>query len=214
MSSAIEGIGKVYLDRSSSQLPVELLPHILEQLSWRVGDLASCCLVSRTWSHYATPLLYSRLFLRNQQRLIQVFRSLHSNSSLAKLVRVLEIRVFPFGLQAEELERLENNILQSLQGAVNLEELHWTRTGSLSVLKGPPIWCSDLFSLEPIESFHSYQASQNYKLLRLLGLPAFTPRTMLPSIFFLQRNPHCWLISLWCFQTAMSLQPFRSGPKS
>lgn len=113
-------------------LPLELLPLILDKLQWRTRDLAACCLVSHSWRRYATPRLYARLFLRDQQRLIRVFDSLERTPSLAGLVRVLEIRVFPFGLQAEALERLEASILLTLQSAFNLNELYWTRTGSLT----------------------------------------------------------------------------------
>jgi hypothetical protein len=115
-----------------SSLPLELLPLILDKLQWRTRDLAACCLVSKAWQDFATPRLYARLFLRDQQRLIRVFDSLKHNPALSALLRVLEIRVFPFGLQAEALERLEASILATLQAAVNLTELYWTRTGSLT----------------------------------------------------------------------------------
>lgn len=121
-----EGIAALH-----ARLPLEILPHILGHLQWRTRDLAACSLVCTTWHRFATPLLYARLFLRTQQRLIRVFAALEANERLARLVRVLEIRVFPFGLRAEQLEKLEASILRSLQAAVRLEELHWTRTGSL-----------------------------------------------------------------------------------
>lgn len=116
----------------AKDIPLELLPAILEHLQWRTKDLASCALVNKVWHKYANPLLYARLFLRDQTRLIRVFRTLKENAHLAPLVHVMEIRVFPFGLQAESLEALEESILHTLQKAINLEELYWTRTGSLT----------------------------------------------------------------------------------
>lgn len=115
-----------------NDIPLELLPIILEKLQWRTKDLASCALVNKVWHTYANPFLYARLFLRDQTRLIRVFRTLKENARLAILVHVLEIRVFPFGLQAESLEALEESILHTLQKAINLQELYWTRTGSLT----------------------------------------------------------------------------------
>ena len=43
-----------------------------------------------------------------------------------------ELRVFPFGLPAEELEALEEKIVSSLHATINLRELCWTRDGSLN----------------------------------------------------------------------------------
>lgn len=114
------------------QLPLEILPLILQFLQWRSRDLHACCLVSKTWNNYATPRLYSRLFLRDQKRLIKALSTLQQYPHLAKLLRILEIRVFPFGLLAEDLERVEASLLDTLLQATNLVELYWTRTGSLT----------------------------------------------------------------------------------
>lgn len=113
-------------------LPLDLLEPILSYLQHRVRDLAACALVCRLFHEIATPLLYERLFLRDQTRLKLVFACLGSRPQLCRLVKVVELRVFPFGLDAERLERLEIDIETTFRYAVNLEELVWTRTGSLN----------------------------------------------------------------------------------
>ena len=113
-------------------LPLDLLVPILSHLRHRVRDLAACALVCRLFNHLATPLLYERLFLRDQTRLKLVFACLGQNPDLCRLVRVVELRVFPFGLNAERLERLEIDIESTFLHAINLEELVWTRAGSLN----------------------------------------------------------------------------------
>ncbi|CDW99434.1 hypothetical protein, partial [Sporisorium scitamineum] len=70
--------------------------------------------------------------LRDQTRLKLVFACLGSNKDLCRLVKVVELRVFPFGLDAERLERLEIDIETTFKHAINLEELVWTRAGSLN----------------------------------------------------------------------------------
>ncbi|PWN54368.1 hypothetical protein IE53DRAFT_383064 [Violaceomyces palustris] len=113
-------------------LPIDLLVPILSQLQHRVKDLASSSLVSKTFNRAATPLLYENLFLRDQTRLRLVFRTLASNRELASYVKVIELRVFPFGLSAEQLEKLEVDITKALLQATSLNQLCWTRTGSLN----------------------------------------------------------------------------------
>ena len=70
-------------------LPLDVLPHVLGQLEWRVGDLAACCRVSRAWRRFATPFLYERIWLRSHQRLVRVFATLAAHPELARLVRIL-----------------------------------------------------------------------------------------------------------------------------
>ncbi len=113
-------------------LPYDLLLPILSHLRHRVRDLAACALVCQLFNEIATPLLYERLFLRDQTRLKLVFACLGSNPRLCCFVKILELRVFPFGLDAERLERLEIDIETTFLHAVNLEELVWTRAGSLN----------------------------------------------------------------------------------
>ncbi|KAJ9477919.1 F-box domain-containing protein [Pseudozyma hubeiensis] len=113
-------------------LPLDLLVPILSHLRHRVSDLAACALVCRLFGQIATPLLYERLFLRDQTRLKLVFACLGSNKDLCRLVKIVELRVFPFGLDAERLEKLEIDIEATFRNAINLEELVWTRAGSLN----------------------------------------------------------------------------------
>ena len=58
------------------ELPVEILPGVLSALSWRVGDLAACCRVSRLW-------------LREQTRLMRAFATLAEHPELARHVRII-----------------------------------------------------------------------------------------------------------------------------
>ncbi|KAK0526778.1 hypothetical protein OC834_004676 [Tilletia horrida] len=109
-------------------LPIELLKHLLEFVPHR--DLPACCRVSKLFHTLAAPILYRRLWLRDQIRLHKVFKVLAGAPHLASLLRVVEVRVFPFGLPAEQLEALEIAIIKTFQNANNLEELIWTRTGS------------------------------------------------------------------------------------
>lgn len=113
-------------------LPLDLLEPILSHLRHRVRDLAACALVCRRFYQLATPLLYERVFLRDQTRLKLVFGCLGHNQNLCALIRVVELRVFPFGLDAERLEQLEVDIESTFRHAINLEELVWTRAGSLN----------------------------------------------------------------------------------
>lgn len=113
-------------------LPLDLIPLILGHLRYRVNDLSACCLTSRLFNELSTPLLYERLWLRDQRRLQRVFRTLAHSPRLCQLVRVVELRVFPFGLTSELLEALETAIELAFRQATNLRELAWTRTGSLN----------------------------------------------------------------------------------
>lgn len=113
-------------------LPLDLIPLVLGHLRYRVNDLWACCLTSRLFNELSTPLLYERLWLRDQRRLQRVFRTLARNHRLCRFVRTVELRVFPFGLTSELLEALETAIEVTFRHAVHLRELAWTRTGSLN----------------------------------------------------------------------------------
>lgn len=121
-------------DGGTCTLPLELLPLILQELSAsnRLSTLATCSRVCKTWSRFTKPYLWRRLWFRSQDRVRLVFSILGNDPELCKLVRIVELRVYPLGLPAEELEQLEENICRSLRSMQNLQELTWTRTGSLS----------------------------------------------------------------------------------
>lgn len=188
-----------------TRLPLEILPHILSHLSWRVRDLAACALVARSWNRYATPLLYARLFLRDQRRVRRVFASLEANKHLAKLVRVLEIRVFPFGLPAEELEKLEASLLRSLQHCEGLEELYWTRTGSLTDRVVPDL--PKLPSLHTLELTGSSRFYTPASITTHLLAPSKTPNLRHFSLVLPDRDVAAELPN-WASQLGEKLESF------
>ena len=186
-------------------LPLEILPHILHHLQWRTRDLHACCLVSRTWNEYATPALYSRLFLRDQQRLIKVLQTLEESDHLATLVRVLEIRVFPFGIKAEDLERLEASLLATLLKASRLEELYWTRTGSLTDRVIP--FLPALPSLQTLELTGSSRFYSPANITKHLVASHKTPKLAHFSILLPDRAV-CDELPRWALQMGAKLRSF------
>jgi hypothetical protein len=190
---------------SSTELPLEILPLILENLQWRTRDLYACCLVSRTFNRCATPRLYSRLFLRDQQRLIKIFKTLEEHDRLAKLVRVLEIRVYPFGLKAEDLERVEASLLSSLLKATNLHELYWTRTGSLTDRVIP--FLPALPSLQTLELTGSSRFYSPKYITKHLIASDKTPNLRHFSILLPDRSV-CEELPRWAEQMGSKLQSF------
>lgn len=114
-------------------LPLDLLPLILSHLSKR-QDLRSCTLVSRTFSHYATPALYSwvRMFGKDLTVVPSLFAVLASTPRLALLVKKLEVRVFPKSMKLVERQEMEELAVRVLRACLSVEELVWTRIGSLS----------------------------------------------------------------------------------
>lgn len=116
-----------------SSLPLDLLPTILGHLSNR-QDLRTCTLVSRTWNHTATPLLYRwvRMFGKDLNILPELFELLASTPRLAEMVKVLEVRVYKKSYKL--VERLEMNDLavRVLGACRNVESLTWTRIGSVT----------------------------------------------------------------------------------
>jgi hypothetical protein len=143
---------------SAASLPVELIPEILYHLSPPTNSsssstssttgsssgtgattsasplqpLVSAALVSHDFYRHTIPLLYNRLFLRSQARVVAVFRTLASAPHLCSLVQVLELRAYPLGMGAEQLERLERDVGRALGMMRNLRVCVWTRMGSLN----------------------------------------------------------------------------------
>lgn len=114
-----------------ASLPLELYPTIFEFLQHRSRDLSRLSTVNRSFNRYSIPLLYQRLFLRDQSKLVRVFHSLANHPHLNQHVEILELKGFPFSLPAEQLEKLEENIVSSIHKMINLKSLIWTRSGSL-----------------------------------------------------------------------------------
>lgn len=188
-----------------ARLPLEILEQILSHLAWRVQDLASCALVSRAWNTYATPLLYARLYLRNQRRVREVLASLDTSKHLARLVKILEIRVWPFGLQAEALEDLEASLLRSLQHCQGLEELYWTRNGSLTDRVTPFLpYFASLNTLELTGSSRFYTPAD---VTKFLLAPTQTPNLRHFSLVLPDRKVVAELPE-WASQLGSKLESF------
>lgn len=143
---------------SAASLPVELIPEILYHLAPPTNSSSSptssttgsssgtgattsasplqpllrTALVSHDFYKHTAPLLYNRLFLRSQTRVVSVFRTLASAPHLCSLVQVLELRAYPLGMGAEQLERLERDVGRALGMMRNLRVCVWTRMGSLN----------------------------------------------------------------------------------
>jgi len=131
-------------------LPPELLPSILQNLVRR-QDLHAVCQVNREWREVGQKLLYRwiRLFGRDlvslsyslhsiraylyfeQAIASRLFETLASSQSLARLVRRLEVRVYPLSNSVEQ-RRNKDFAIRMLRNCINVEELVWTRKGSLT----------------------------------------------------------------------------------
>ncbi|GAA5870397.1 hypothetical protein JCM1840_004713 [Sporobolomyces johnsonii] len=118
---------------SLSDLPPELLPALLEPLVRR-QDLYNVCLVNREWAACGQSLLYRRISLFGRDLAIasQLFHILASNPRLAALVKTLHIRVWPLSLIVKERLAMEDVAVKMLTNCVNVEELVFTRKGSLT----------------------------------------------------------------------------------
>ncbi|KAF5350601.1 hypothetical protein D9756_008654 [Leucocoprinus leucothites] len=118
---------------SGPELPLELLPVILEHLP-KVHYLTRAALVNHAFYQSTIPLLYSRASIYSwhkdaKSRVIELFRTLSSCSHLARYVRRLEIRDFPRNSLSDDV--LES-ISQGLRNCTNLRSCTWTRDGSLT----------------------------------------------------------------------------------
>lgn len=115
-----------------SRLPPDLLPLLLRPLRGRLGDLAACARVNKWWNAVAQPMLYERIVLRDQGRVVRLFASLAHNLHNTHRLRVLELRVYPFALSSRALDQMEQDLVTALRAASHLHALAWTRTGSLN----------------------------------------------------------------------------------
>ncbi|GAA5999318.1 hypothetical protein JCM5350_007445, partial [Sporobolomyces pararoseus] len=121
------------MSTSISDLPPELLPDILRHLVRR-QDLYNVSLVNRDWSVIGQKLLYRwiRLFGKDLAIAAQLFETLASTPRLARLVRRLEVRVYPLSNVVKERRAMEELAIRMLRNCENVEELLWTRKGSLT----------------------------------------------------------------------------------
>lgn len=134
-----------------NSLPVELLPLVLDPLAFR-GDLAAACRVSKLWDAVARPLLYRQIrMIGTDLRLVpELLTTLAAHPHLCRLIKRLEMRVFPLSMSAREREEMSQLAVCVLRQSTNIEDLIWTRKGSLNdrcvrfALDCLPNWSSSL----------------------------------------------------------------------
>ncbi|SGY40918.1 BQ5605_C003g02443 [Microbotryum silenes-dioicae] len=119
---------------SFQDLPIEVLPLILERLVGRRSDLRHATLVCRQWRAPAERLQYSwiRLWGRDLAIVSLVFRTLADNPHLCHMIRKFEVRVFSLSLILSERLEMEQLAVRVLRQAIRLEHLIWTRKGALT----------------------------------------------------------------------------------
>ncbi|SCV66965.1 BQ2448_5611 [Microbotryum intermedium] len=119
---------------SFQDLPIEVLPLILEPLVGRRSDLRHATLVCRQWREPAERLQYSWIRLWGSDLAIVplVFRTLADHPHLCHLIRKFEVRVFSLSLILSERQEMEQLAVQVLRQATSLEHLIWTRKGALT----------------------------------------------------------------------------------
>ncbi|KXN87161.1 hypothetical protein AN958_09125 [Leucoagaricus sp. SymC.cos] len=122
---------------SGPELPLELLPVILEHLP-KVHYLTRTALVNHAFHQATIPLLYARASIYSwhreaKGRVIQLFMTLSSCPNLARYVRrleiMLEIRDFP---RTSLPDNVAEFIPRGLRNCTNLHSCTWTRDGSLT----------------------------------------------------------------------------------
>ncbi|GAA6006561.1 hypothetical protein JCM11491_005006 [Sporobolomyces phaffii] len=116
-----------------ADLPLELLPSLLSSLVRR-QDLYNVSLVCREWRFVGQDLLYRwiRLFGKDLSITTRLFETLASTRRLARLVRRLEVRVYPLSNVVKERRAMEELAIRMLKNCENIEILVWTRKGALT----------------------------------------------------------------------------------
>ncbi|GAA5931717.1 uncharacterized protein JCM15063_001549 [Sporobolomyces koalae] len=181
-----------------TDLPLELLPNLLAPLVRR-QDLYNVCLVCRAWCSVGQAQLYRwiRLFGRDLAIASVLFQVLADVPRLARLVKRLEVRVYPLSNSVKQRRAMEELAIRMLRNCSNVEELVWTRKGSLT---------DDVFetivTLPRLRSFElnahtnlspgSWSASHLVNLPRLRSLSLILPDRnvvdILPSFLARQRE--------------------------
>ncbi|KAH8829135.1 hypothetical protein DL96DRAFT_1814408 [Flagelloscypha sp. PMI_526] len=120
-----------------SSLPLDVLPLIIDGLTKR-SHIATACLVSRPFYDVAVILLYRVISVYawhkdGKSKTIQLFTVLAENASLARYVRVLELRDFPKAQigQYSKHEALLRLTVAGLRNCSFLRSCTWTRDGTL-----------------------------------------------------------------------------------
>ncbi|GAA5947505.1 hypothetical protein JCM3765_001707 [Sporobolomyces pararoseus] len=184
------------MSTSILDLPPELLPGILRHLVRR-QDLYNVCLVNRDWSVIGQQLLYRwiRLFGKDLAIAAQLFETLASTHRLARFVRRLEVRVYPLSNVVKERRAMEELAIKMLKNCENVEELVWTRKGSLTddvfeaIVKLPRLRIFELNAHTNL-SPGSWSASHLINLPRLTSLSLILPDRNVANILpaFLDRQ--------------------------
>ncbi|GAA5970010.1 hypothetical protein JCM11641_000232 [Rhodosporidiobolus odoratus] len=176
-----------------TDLPLELLPQLLAPLVNR-RDLYNVSLVCREWRDIGQRLLYRRIRLFGKDLSItrMLFETLADTPRLAKMVRNLEVRVYPLSLILKERLETEQLAIRMLKNCVNSEELVWTRKGSLTdgvfeAITSLPYLRSFELNAHTNLSPGSWDADHFLRLRPLRSLSLILPdrnvASMLPSFF-------------------------------
>ncbi|KAF9078782.1 hypothetical protein BDP27DRAFT_1206321 [Rhodocollybia butyracea] len=123
----------------SLDIPLELLPEIFYHIRYP-QDLCKLCQVNKTFHHFATPLLYERIYIfswhkhgkLNALQVIRLFKNLSQYPHVAQFVRKLEIRDFPKAFSSDDDVDILQKVTEGLRNCTNLRSCTWTRDGSLS----------------------------------------------------------------------------------
>ncbi|VDB86402.1 unnamed protein product [Peniophora sp. CBMAI 1063] len=176
-----------------SDLPIDLLPSILEQIL-KASHLAQLCLVNRGFYEVAVPQLYSRIIIRHwyhdvKTKVICLFRTLTEYERLALMVHQLEIGDFPKGLHAEQDDALRESCIRGLRNTKHLRAVTWTRDGSLtSEIIQTLAQCTELRSISfNGNSASHYNPRELLKLTRLESISVVMPSAGVTNLF------HHWM---------------------
>ncbi|KAI0311408.1 hypothetical protein OF83DRAFT_1151190 [Amylostereum chailletii] len=138
-----------------TDLPIELLPLIIQHVVPKSSYLANLCLVNRIFHTFTIGSLYERIVIypwhkQAKAKIVDLFRTLAENPHLAQQVSRLEIRDFPRVLSSyEAYEDLERSCIRGIANSTNLRSCTWTRDGTLNtdILKALQT-CPNLAELE------------------------------------------------------------------
>ncbi|KZT26140.1 hypothetical protein NEOLEDRAFT_1155981 [Neolentinus lepideus HHB14362 ss-1] len=186
---------------SFSELPIELLS-VIFQFIVKPSHFTTLCLVNTSFRDLAVPLLYESAYVypwHNESKLkvVQLFRTLRRNATLARYVKKLVIKDFPKSLATAQLEEIWTICAAGLRNCVNLVHCTWTRDGSLNdAILEALLSCLNLREVE-INGHHDGQYNPSL-LCRFTGLNKIT--LIMPSGLVIQHLP------FWIKETGPTLQ--------
>ncbi|KIJ64685.1 hypothetical protein HYDPIDRAFT_153403 [Hydnomerulius pinastri MD-312] len=171
-----------------SDLPLELLPAIFDFVV-KPQHISALCLVNKTFNHFATPLLYRRVFIfawykEAKSKVALLFRTLSESPQLARHVQRLEIRDFPKALSASGHLDLLQLCIKGIKNCVNLRSCTWTRDGSLhSAVLESLRDCPQLRELEINGNSSGYNPIMLTQFTHLSKLSLIMPSAQVLDIF-------------------------------